>query len=146
MNQAIRDFTQCKRLAVVGVSRGGKKFGNAILTELKARGFQTYPVHPEAGEINGEKCYPNLAALAGQADGVVVCVKPYAAVSVVREAAAAGIRQVWLQQGAQSPEAVAEGQKLGLSVVAGRCALMYLGEVRSFHAFHRGFERLIGRY
>ncbi|HWG85960.1 MAG TPA: CoA-binding protein [Deinococcales bacterium] len=146
MNQAIRDFTQCKRLAVVGVSRGGKKFGNAILTELKARGFETYPVHPEAGDINGEKCYPDLAAVAAMADGVIVCVKPLTAVNVVREAAAVGIKQVWLQQGAQSPEAVAAGQELGVNVVAGRCILMYLGEVRSFHAFHRGFERLIGRY
>jgi predicted CoA-binding protein len=145
MNQAIQDFTAQKKIAIVGASRGGKKFGNAAMTELLARGIQVLPVHPSADEIDGVKCHPNLASLRGQVDAVVVVVKPDKAVEVVREAAEAGIKQVWLQQGAQSPAAVAEAERLGISLVSGRCILMYMQPVRSFHAFHRGFERLIGR-
>ena len=41
MNQAIQDFIQSKRIAVVGVSRTGKqnKFGNIAYAELKQRGW-----------------------------------------------------------------------------------------------------------
>ena len=46
MNQEIQDFIQGKRYALVGVSRSGKKFGNIALTELKARGYQVFVVHP----------------------------------------------------------------------------------------------------
>ena len=34
---AVDDFLSQKALAVVGVSRGGKKFGNTILQELSAK-------------------------------------------------------------------------------------------------------------
>ena len=37
---AVEGFLAQKTLAVVGVSRGGKKFGNAILKELKAKGIR----------------------------------------------------------------------------------------------------------
>ncbi len=66
MNQAIQDFLQGKRFAIVGVSRSGQKFGNKIYTELKERGYEVYIVHPQAQEIAGERCFPNLAALKGE--------------------------------------------------------------------------------
>ena len=56
MEQAVQDFIGGKRIALVGMSRGGKKFGNMAAKELKERGYQVYPVHPEAEQIDGEKC------------------------------------------------------------------------------------------
>ena len=73
MNPAIVDFVEEKRVALVGVSRSGKKFGNAIHTELKQRGYEVFVVHPEAQEIAGDRCYPSLAALQGQVDRVIIC-------------------------------------------------------------------------
>jgi len=35
-------------------------------------------------------------------DGVVICVTPQKSVQVIRDAVAAGIQKIWLQQGAQS--------------------------------------------
>lgn len=145
MNQAIADFIQAKRFAIVGVSRSGKKFGNTIYTELKQRGYQVVAVHPSAEEINGVTCYPNLAAVSEQVDGVVVCVPPAQAAQVLRDAAAAGIRKVWLQQGSQSPEVLAVANELKLTPVTGKCILMYATPVTSIHAFHRGFARLFGQ-
>jgi len=60
VEHAIQDFIQFKRIAVVGVSRGGKKFGNKIYNELKQRGYQVYAVNPQIEEIAGEHCYQNL--------------------------------------------------------------------------------------
>lgn len=145
MNQTIQDFVHCKRLAVVGVSRSGKKFGNMALAELKARGYEVFPVHPSAREIGGELCYPKLGVLSGRVDGVFVCVPPQQAAQVLREAAAAGMRNVWLQQGAESPEVLALAGALGLNLVHGKCVLMYAPPVRSFHGWHRAFARLFGQ-
>jgi predicted CoA-binding protein len=36
---AVDDFVAQRTLAVVGVSRSGKKFGNTIYRELKTRGY-----------------------------------------------------------------------------------------------------------
>ena len=46
----------------------------------------------------------------------------------MEEAAAAGVRHLWMQPGAESPEAVARAEELGLSVIAGGpCLLVVLG-------------------
>ena len=145
MNQAIQDLIGCKRIAVVGVSRAGKKFGNMALTDLKARGYEVYAVHPSAKEIGGEPCYPSLAALNGKVDGVLVSVPAQQAAQVLREAAAAGLRNVWLQQGAESPEVLTLARELGLNLVHGKCVLMYAPPVRSFHGWHRAAVKLFGR-
>lgn len=145
MNPAIEDFIQAKRLAIVGVSRSGKKFGNTIYTELKQRGYQLFLIHPEAEEIAGEHCYPDLASVYGQVDGAVICVAPARAVQAVRDAAAAGITRIWLQQGAENNEVTAEADRLGVRLITGKCILMYAQPVKSFHAWHRAFARLFGQ-
>jgi predicted CoA-binding protein len=145
MNQAVQDFINSKRIAVVGVSREGTKFGNTAFSELAARGYQVFAVHPSAKEIAGTPCYPNLAALQGQVDGALVVVPPEQAMSVLREAAAIELKNVWLQQGAESPEVLALAQDLGLDLVAQKCVLMYAPPVRSFHAWHRFFAGLFGK-
>lgn len=145
MEQAIQDFINGKRIAVVGVSRNKEKFGNMAFTELAARGYQVFPVHPTAQEILGARCYPNLTALRGQVDGALVVVGSEQAASVLREAAAIGLKNVWLQQGAESPEVLTLARDLGLNLVAKKCVLMYAPPVRSFHGAHRFFARLFGQ-
>ncbi len=36
MNPAIENFVQGKRIAIIGASRSGKKFGNSVISELNA--------------------------------------------------------------------------------------------------------------
>ncbi len=145
MNQAIQEFIEGKRIAVMGVSRSGKKFGNIAYTELKQRGYQVFIVHPEAKDISGEPCYPSLSALQGQVDGVLICLPPKQAEQALREAASAGMKHIWLQQGAQSPAVLAAARELGVDPIIGKCILMYAQPVQSFHRLHRGFTRLIGQ-
>ncbi len=146
MEENVRDFVKSKSFAVIGVSRDPKKFGNAIYRELKKRGYQVYGVNPSIQEMDGERCYPNVSALKGRIDAAVVCLKPENVEAVLREATDAGVRRVWLQQGAESRGAFETGRNLGLNVVGGKCILMYAEPVQSFHAFHRFFVRLFGRY
>ncbi len=145
MNQAIVDFTAGKRIAVAGVSRSGKGFGNIVCKELASRGYEVFPVNPHADVINGVPCYPSLAPLAGRVDGVLVCVPAQEGANVLREAASAGIRNVWIQQGADSPELIALAQTLGLNMVSGKCILMYATPVRGFHNWHRAWVKLTGK-
>ncbi|OGO26806.1 MAG: hypothetical protein A2W33_02500 [Chloroflexi bacterium RBG_16_52_11] len=145
MDQAVKDFVAGKRLAVVGASRSGKKFGNIAYKELKQRGYQVYIVHPTASEIDGEPCYPSLGALKEQVDGVVVSVPPTQGMQVLQDASKAGLKDVWIQQQGDSPELLQLGESLGLNLIHGKCILMYAEPVRSFHSFHRFFVRLTGK-
>lgn len=146
MNPAIEEFVKGKRIAVLGVSRTGKKFGNAIFDELKQRGYQPVIVHPEAQEINGTRCYRSLGDLDGQLDGVLICLPPHQTVQALRDTAAAGISKIWIQQGADSPEVKAVASELRLTPITGKCILMYAQPVTGFHNFHRTFAKLFGQY
>jgi predicted CoA-binding protein len=138
-------FANRCRLALVGASRSGRKFGNSVLRELTAKGYEVHPVHPEADAIDGVPCVPSLAALPEAVEGIVVVVPPKDALEVVRQAADAGIPRVWLQQGAGSPEVVRIARERGLDVVDGECILMFAEPVRSFHRFHRFVWKVLGK-
>jgi predicted CoA-binding protein len=138
------DFVSQRSLAVVGVSRGGKKFGNTAYRELKAKGYQLVPVHPQAETLEGDRCAKNLASLPASVRGVLVIVPPHQAEQVVQEAAAAGIKHVWLQQGAESPAAIRLAESKGMSVVAGECILMFAEPAGFGHRAHRWIKGVFG--
>lgn len=142
---AIDRFVQGRTLALVGVSAGGKGFGNSAYRELKARGYRVLPVHPTAGTIQGDPCWRAVSALPEPVERALIVVSPTDAERAVREAAAAGVRQVWLQQGAESPAALAAGAELGLDVVHGECILMFAEPNRSVHRFHRWLWNVLGK-
>jgi hypothetical protein len=62
-----------------------------------------------------------------------------------RRLAAAGVRQIWFHQGAESPAALEACRELGLDAVHGECILMFAGPVGSVHKFHRWVLKLVGR-
>jgi len=129
MNQEIESFLSGHRIAVLGASQTSQKIGNSIVKDLSNKGYSIFVVHPSASEIDGRKCYANLRELSGQVDGVVLCIPPEKALTAVIDAADAGIRQLWLQEGADSPEVLAAAYTRGMSVVVNRCIMVYASQV-----------------
>jgi uncharacterized protein len=145
MDPNVQDFVDHKRIAIVGVSLDPKKFGGGAYKELKQRGYQVYAIHNEMKEFEGEPCYPDLASVKDKVDGVFVCVSPKKGEQVLRDAASAGLRRVWLQPGAESAQLVKLAGELGLTAITGKCILMYAPPVRSVHGLHRTFVRVFGK-
>lgn len=141
----VEEFVAQKTLALAGASRGGKKFGNAVLKELRDKGYTVYPVHPEVKDIDGVACAPSLAALPEAVGGLVLVVKPAESEKLVREAHAAGITRVWMQQGAESAEAIAFCRDNSIDVVFGECLLMFTEPVQNVHSFHRWVWKIFGK-
>ncbi len=142
---AVDAFLAQKRIGIVGVSRGGKKMGNGIYNELKTKGYQVFPINPNAETIDGQTCYPSVKDVPDGLDGVVIAVPPAKSEKVVHEAAEAGIRHIWLQQGSQSEAAVRFCEEQGINVVAGECLLMFAEPVATFHKIHRWLWGLFGK-
>lgn len=145
MDNHIQDFISKKRIALAGASRSPNKFGNAAYKELKARGYEVLLIHPEARELEGATCYPNLSVIPGKVDAMLVSVPPSRSENLLREAASVGVRDVWLQAGAETPDLLTLGQELGLNIVSGKCILMYAPPVKGFHWWHRAFCRVTGQ-
>ena len=141
---SIDAFLAQPALALVGVSRSGEKFGNVILRELRSKGRRVYPLHPAAEMIDGVKCYAHFRDMPEPVGGLIVNVSPADAVTAVRDAAEAGIKHIWLQQGAESPYVANLCVELGLDAVVGECILMFV-EPTGIHKVHRMLESAFGR-
>ncbi len=127
VRDAIRDFLAAGPYAVVGASNDRAKFGNRVLRHVRAAGRVVYAVNPGAEEVEGEPCYPELAACPEPVPHVSIVTPPAVTEVVVVQAAEAGARIVWMQPGAESPAAVAAAEARGLRVVAGGpCVLVEL--------------------
>jgi predicted CoA-binding protein len=140
---AIEGFLNNPAIAVVGASRSGHKFGNTACRVLREKGYRVHPVHRRAPIIDGMTCYPRLRDLPEKVNAVLVVVPPWEALDVIAETAAAGIHHVWLQQGAESVEALTLATKFGLEVVAGECVLMFANPT-GIHSAHRFIRRFTG--
>lgn len=141
----VQDFYQSQPIAVVGVSRDPKKFGNSAYKSLKAQGYNVIPVNPNTDTIEGDKSYPDLKSIPDKVGGVLVIVPPKKSEQVVKEAYEAGINRVWLQQGAESPAAIKYCQENGMTVVHNECIMMYADHSAFFHRMHGFVWGLMGK-
>lgn len=124
----IDDFLAGSAYAVVGASTNRAKYGNKVLRCYLQNGRTAYPVNPRAKTVEGLPCWPDLASLPGPVHGASIITPPEVTEQVVEEAAAAGIKRLWMQPGAESAAAVERARELGLSVIAGGpCLLVAMG-------------------
>jgi len=114
--------------AVVGASRDRAKYGNKVLRSYLQAGRHVYAVNPRAREVEGQVSYPDLAALPEKVHGASIITPPAVTEQIVEQAAAAGIRHLWMQPGAESPAAIERAAELGLSLIhSGPCILVVQG-------------------
>ena len=142
-------FLSGKRFAVAGVSRPGRLPANFILKKLRDSGFEAIPINPNAAELEGTRCYPDIASVPEPLDGVVVATHPKDSAEVVRQAAARGLSQVWFHRsfgkGSVSAAALRECEKSGITPIVGGCPLMYCAPVDVPHRCMRWWLRLSKR-
>jgi len=140
----VDEFVSQKTLAVVGVSRQGQKFGNIAYRELRSKGYTVFPVHPQAETLEGDRAYKDLASLPGEVGGVLIAVPPARVLEVLEQVKTAGIRRVWMQQGAESPQAIEFCRENGIAAVHGECIMMYAVNT-GIHRFHGWVWKLFGK-
>jgi len=149
VGQVANEFLSHKRVAVTGVSRTPKSHGgNIVFNRLKDRGYEVYPVNPNAKTVEGVTAYPNLKAIPGGVDFVIIATRPEHAEATMRECADLGIKRVWMHRlmgsGSSSPDATTFGRSNGITVIEGGCPLMFGPTADGGHKFMRFIFSLTG--
>ena len=130
IKQATAEFLTRKRVAVTGVSRTPQGHGsNVVYQRLRQRGYTVFAVNPQAGQVEGDTCYPDLASIPGGVDWVVIGTRPQTAEATIRECADLGITRVWMHRGpgagSVSHSAAEYGRQRGITVIEGGCPCMF---------------------
>lgn len=148
--EAIQGFLALRRLAIVGVSRHPGDFSRALFREFSNRDYDVVPVNPNAGEIEGKKCFATLREIEPPVDGALLMTDPANTESVMHDCGAAGIERVWMfrgaGRGAVSDAAVAYGRDHGMKMVVGECPFMFLAESGWIHRAHGFIRKITGKY
>lgn len=140
--ESIDKFMSAKNIAVVGVSRNTKKFGFSAYSNLKTKGYNVFAVNPNTETINGDTCFKSLDLIPEKIDGVLVVLPPEKSCDIVKQAHSLKINNIWLQQGAESDEAIGFCEGKGMNIVYKQCILMFSEPLSFPHNFHRWINKI----
>lgn len=128
IEEKIEQFLASPVFGVVGASTNRDKYGNKVLRCFQQHKHQVLPVHPKELQIEGVACVASVADLPAEVQSISVITPPQVTETVVEQAVAKGIKNIWMQPGAESPAAVRYCEEQGLNVIAdGSCVLVVLG-------------------
>jgi uncharacterized protein len=129
-----RILTECRTIAVVGLSADWNRPSYFAASYLQGKGYRIVPVNPKAESILGERCYPRLEDIPVAVDMVDVFRKPADVPPIAASAVAIGARCLWQQLGVVNDEADAIARRAGLDSVMDRC--VKIEHARLFGGLH----------
>lgn len=135
--EQIEQFMKLRSYVLFGASAKKKKFGNMILAAMKKKGYTVYPVHPTANIIDNSITYNSLDQIPQKPEGAIIVLPPHNAERAANEVIAAGIKNIWFQQGSESEKAVRYAVLNGENVISGQCVWMFLKHAGFPHNVHR---------
>lgn len=144
-NMHYRSFWDHRSFAVVGHA-AEKNFPQLTYRGLKNLGKVVYAVDPSMTEFEGDRVYADLESLPHPVQCAVLEVPRECTAGWVSKAADAGIRDVWIHMGRETPEALALARQRGLNARSGTCAVMYLTPGLTYHGLHKWIMKVAGRY
>jgi predicted CoA-binding protein len=144
--ESIESFLKLKNIAVIGVSSKSKGFGVAVYNHLKDNGYTVFAVNKNGGYSGNIKLYNTLAMIDQKVDGIITVVPPSETEIVLQEANELGIKNIWMQQGSESVNALEFCKENNIDVVHNECIMMFVEPVKSIHSFHRWINKIVGKY
>lgn len=128
IRQQIDQFLASPAFGVIGASTNRDKYGNKVLRCYLQNGRTAVPVNPKQREIEGIACVATINDLPAEVKSISMITPPAITAQLVPLAIAKGIESIWIQPGAEHPEAVALCRERGINVIAdGSCVLVVMG-------------------
>ena len=144
MEPGVQEFLAARRIAMVGFSRNPKDFSRMLDAQLRERGYEVVPVHPEAAELDGRRVFPRVSAIEPPVDAAIVVVPPSLAETVARDCLDAGVRRIWFHRGggkgSASPQALDLCRARGVTPIQDLCPMMVLPGASWPHRLHGWFR------
>lgn len=112
-----------KTIAVVGYSPKPARASHQIALRMQQLGFRIIPVRPGISAGLGEQAYPDLASVPEPVDLADVFRSGKHIPEIVDQCLQRGIRNLWLQEGAEHAPSAERARAAGMTVVMGRCIM-----------------------
>lgn len=134
------------RIAIAGVSRDPKKFGNALFSNLMKQRRNVIPINPHAEDIDKVKCFSSVSDLPAGTNSLIIATSKDITEGIISEAATKGIKNIWIQQGSHTEKSENLCKDKFDNIVINKCVFMFAEPVESIHRFHRTIVKFFGKY
>ena len=114
-------------VAVIGASNVRQKYGNRAVRAYLRQGWQVYPVNPNETVVEGLKVYPTVSEIPGEVDRASLYVPASVGVTLLDDIKRKGVRELYVNPGAESDELIAKAERLGLDTIQA-CSIVDIGE------------------
>ncbi len=111
-------------IAVVGATDDPSKYGSVIYRDLKRKGFDVHAINPNRDIVDGDPAYASIADLPDTPTIVTIVVPPDVTIQVLRKAHELGLKNVWIQPGAESPEVMTYLAENEFNYLANSCIMV----------------------
>ncbi|MDD5571016.1 MAG: CoA-binding protein [Bacteroidales bacterium] len=143
---SIDEFRKHKTIAIVGISDKKNKFSNTLYKELLKKGYTLYPVNPRIKTFDNRECFPDLKSIPEKIKAAIIITNPSVTETIVKDAVSKNIKNLWIQQGAESETAVRLAKENNINVITKHCFMMFAEPLATPHKIHRFFLKLFGKY
>lgn len=113
-------------VAVIGASNNRKKYSNKALRAYLMSGHKVYPVNPKEESVEGIKSYKSILDIEDKIDRATLYVPPQVGIKIIDEIARKGVKELYINPGAESDELVEKAKKLGLNPILA-CSILAIG-------------------
>ena len=115
-----------KSVAVIGASNDRAKYGNKAVRAYLRLGYEVYPVNPKGEAVEGLEAYKSILDIQAAVERATLYVPPEVGLKVVEEVAQKGVKELYVNPGAESDELVDKARKLGLNPILA-CSILAIG-------------------
>ncbi len=146
----VENFFSNKKMVMIGMSRNPKDYTRNLSRDLTVRGYEIYPVNPNASEIEGKRCYSNVASVDAEVNAALIFTKGETLSANLDEAVNKGIKHIWLNfDKPLTPVLKGKVEKYGeqgINIIHGFCPYMFIENPQFFHKLHRFFVKRFGAF
>ncbi len=141
----IDKFLNEKRIAIVGVSRNPSDYSRAVFRKFLQLGYLAIPVNPNADEIDGIPCFPDVTAIAHPPSAALLLTSAESTWDELQGCSNAGIKLIWSRHHLDE-RAKDFCEAAGMLVVDGYCPFLFFPDSAGVHKLHGLLLKLVGQY
>jgi predicted CoA-binding protein len=114
-------------VAIIGASNTREKYGNKAVRAYLRQGWTVYPVNPNERSVEGLPTFASVTDIPGPVDRASLYLPPHLGVGVLEGIKAKGIKELYVNPGAESDELMAKAEQIGLDPIWA-CSIVEIGE------------------
>ena len=110
--------------AVAGSFGDKSKYAYKILLKLGSQGKNAVAVNPKGGFVEEKECYKTISDIPGKIEMVYLVTPPAVTEQIVKECIKKGIKNIWMQPGAENGAAINLCKQNDINLVYNACMLL----------------------